>query len=91
MLRAGRPDGIDTTSLWALMNGGGSVSELHLKEIRDLLPGTFVFQAYGQSEVAGILTLFKTNEVKESVMLYYKPNSAGTPVPGLTYKVKYGN
>lgn len=69
------------------MVGGGSISEPHLRELRDLLPGTFVFQCYGQTEVAGQLTLFKTKDVRESLLLYYKPNSAGTPVPGMTYRV----
>lgn len=87
-LKYDRPDGIDTSSLWSLLVGGGAISEPHLKELRDLLPGTFVFQCYGQTEVSGPLNLFKTNDVKESLLLYHKPNSAGTPVPGLSYKVK---
>ncbi|CAH1119888.1 unnamed protein product [Phaedon cochleariae] len=87
MVNLGRPDGLDTTSLWSCMTGGAAISEKCLADFRDLLPGTFVYQVYGQSEVAGIISLFNTYEVKESLYLHYKPRSVGLVAPGLRCKV----
>lgn len=87
MLRVGRPDGLDTTSLWSVMVVGGPLSESYILELRDLLPGAFTLLVYGQSEIGGVLTVFKTNKVKESLMLHYKPNSVGTPMYGFDFKV----
>lgn len=87
MLRSGRPEAVDTTSLRTYTIAGGPISESHLIEMRELLPGTFVSQGYGQSEVAGTLSFFKTKYVKETLMLHHKPTSVGTPLPGINYKV----
>lgn len=87
MIKVGRPEKLDTTSLWTVLTGGATLSEFYLKKLRDLLPGTFIFQGYGQTEAGGILTLFKTRDAKERMLLYNKPNSVGTPFSGISYKV----
>lgn len=89
VIKVGRPDGVDTTSLWAFLTGGCSISKKNIEELRDVLPGTFVLQVYGQSEVAGVLTQFRVNDVKETLLLHRKPTSVGKIVPGLTCKVSF--
>ncbi|VEN41287.1 unnamed protein product [Callosobruchus maculatus] len=54
--------------------------------MRDLLPGTFVFQLYGQSEVAGALTMFNTRSVKDLLLLDKNPSSVGKVIPGIRCK-----
>lgn len=88
MKKAGRPVALNTTSLRTVTTGGVSIPEYHLKELRDLLPGTLVYQSYGLSETAGAVALFKPNDLKENLLIRRKPNSVGTPAPGLSYKVK---
>nr|XP_023026911.1 luciferin 4-monooxygenase-like [Leptinotarsa decemlineata] len=87
MVKAGRPDHLDTTSLWTCFTGGAALSEKYIETLRDLLPGCFVFQVYGQSEVAGILTQFKTNQVRDCLYLHQKPRSVGVAVAGFKYKI----
>ncbi|XP_074034975.1 luciferin 4-monooxygenase [Leptinotarsa decemlineata] len=87
MVKAGRPDHLDTTSLWTCFTGGAALSEKYVETLRDLLPGCFVFQVYGQSEVAGILTQFKTNQVRDCLYLHQKPRSVGVAVAGFKYKI----
>ncbi|KAJ8951647.1 hypothetical protein NQ318_012318 [Aromia moschata] len=87
LIKGGRPDGVDTSSLLSCVVGGGSVSATQMNQIRDLLPGTFVFLAYGQTEVAGILTIFQLNQVSHTLALHHKPESSGKPVAGIAYKV----
>ncbi|CAG9855968.1 unnamed protein product [Phyllotreta striolata] len=87
MIKAGRPDNINTTSLWCFLIGGASIQQKYLLDLRENLPGTFVFQGYGQTEVAGILSFFNTSKVKETLFLHYKPKSVGLIVPGTKYRV----
>lgn len=87
ILKVGRPDNIDTSQLNILVIGGATISQHFLKELREVLPGTFVCQGYGQTEVAGVLTCFRSNSVQDTLGLHYKPDSCGRPVPGVAYKV----
>lgn len=87
MKKAGRPVHSNTTSLRTLTIGGNSISEQHLKELRELLPGTLVYQSYGLSETGGAVTLFKPNVLKDNLLICRKPNSVGPLAPGLRCKV----
>lgn len=87
MMKAGRPEVLDTTSLRTLTTAGDTVSTPVLNKLREFLPGTSVYQSYGLSEASGAVSLFKPNETKDSLLLFHKPDSVGTPVPGLSYKV----
>lgn len=87
MLKVGRPDNVDTSSLLCVLTGGGVFSEKQLLALRDLLPGTYISQGYGQTEVAGVLTCFRMNEVKDALRLHYKPASCGRPIHGIWYKI----
>ncbi|XP_060519652.1 uncharacterized protein LOC132697911 [Cylas formicarius] len=87
MLAVGRPDNIDTSSLNALVTAGSHCSVDKITELRDLLPGTYVFQGYGQTEVSGVSLFFNTNRTKDKLQLYYKPGSCGKPLPMFKYKV----
>ncbi|KAJ8939529.1 hypothetical protein NQ314_011096 [Rhamnusium bicolor] len=87
MIRVGRPDGLDTTSLAACIIGGAALPERLMRVLRDLLPGTFVFMGYGQTEVTGIMTLFSIKQVKHTLSLHYKPESVGIPLAGYCCKV----
>lgn len=87
MIKVGCHEMLDTISLRTLLTGGDALLEPYYKGLRDLLPSTIIYQNYGQSEVAGIVTIFKTKDPKERLLLSNKPNSSGTPVPGFSYKV----
>lgn len=87
MCRVGRPDNLDTTSLLCLAIGGGILTEMYLNSLKDYLPGTFVTQIYGQTEVAGIITTFNMFSVQDALLLYRKPRSCGRPIRGISYKV----
>nr|CAI5853440.1 unnamed protein product [Callosobruchus analis] len=83
----GRPENLDTSSLHTCVSAGAATSETLMKEIRDLLPGTFVFQMYGQSEVAGAITMFNASDVKDVLLLDKKPSSVGKIIPGICCKL----
>lgn len=85
--KAGRPDGIDTSSLLLLVTGGATVSESQMRTLQDIWPGTFVTQGYGQSEVSGAIALFDPNDVRDAVQLHKKTMSCGRLAPGLWSKV----
>lgn len=88
MSNAGRPEGIDTTSLLELLCGGGILPTKHVLQLRDLLPGTNVTQAYGQTEIAGAITSFNSKKRKDILLSYYRPQSCGRPIRGIWYKVQ---
>lgn len=88
MIRTGRPEGIDTTSLLEVLTGGSAMTISQMREFRDLLPGTNVTQGYGQTEVAGAITLFKSNKRRDVLLAWSRPDSCGRPIKGIWYKVK---
>lgn len=87
MLQAGRPEDINTTNVLNVVIGGGPLGENHILALKDLLPGTNVVLAYGQSEIAGLATAFKPTCREDLIMSMKKPSSCGRLVPGLSYKV----
>lgn len=87
MLQAGRPDGVDTNSMLNVIIGGGPLGENHVLALRDLLPGTNVALAYGQTEIAGLATGFKPHCRQDVILMVDKAGSCGRPVPGATYKI----
>nr|CAH7742818.1 unnamed protein product [Callosobruchus chinensis] len=87
LIACGRPENLDTSRLHTCVSGGAATSETLMKEIRDLLPGTFVFQMYGQSELAGAITMFNASSVKDVLLLDKKPSSVGKVIPGICCKV----
>lgn len=87
VIRSGRPDGLDTSSLISCLIGGATISTKCIGEFRDLLPGTFVSMVYGQTELAGPITIFQIDLVKHKLALHHKPESVGRVVPGITCKV----
>ncbi|KAL3275082.1 hypothetical protein HHI36_019854 [Cryptolaemus montrouzieri] len=86
--RSSKPEDVNTSSLYVLGCGGGPLSEKLNSSLRDLLPGTFILQIYGQTEVAGASTMFQMRKVDEQLLSYYRPNSVGRPVPGFWFKVR---
>lgn len=87
VLRVGRPDGVNTSSMLCCLTTGSTVSAKNIKKFRDLLPGTNVFQLYGQTETAGPVTGFGSKQPNRSLLLYQQPSSVGIPIPGFSYKV----
>ncbi|KAL1517921.1 hypothetical protein ABEB36_001620 [Hypothenemus hampei] len=87
MLHFGRSEGLDTCALQVMITGGGHCSNDQLFTLRDMLPGTFVFQCYGCTEVAGAISMYNLNKVNDRLLLYHRPSSCGRPLPGFTYKV----
>lgn len=84
-----RPNGVDISSLHALATGGGPISENLIHNLRDILPGTFIMQVYGQTEVCGASILFQTRRIDDQLLLHYKPKSVGRPMPGFWFKVMF--
>ncbi|KAH1010818.1 hypothetical protein HUJ05_005061 [Dendroctonus ponderosae] len=87
MISAGRPDGIDTSALYSLATGGGHLSTEKIRELRELLPGTFVSQMYGCSELCGVAVMFNLASTKDTLLMHSNPSSSGRPTPGCQYKV----
>lgn len=89
MMRARRPEGLDTTDLSEVITGGAAMSKNMFLEFRDMLPGTNVGQGYGQTEVAGVITKFLFFKRKDVILSYKNPESCGRPIRGIWYKVRY--
>lgn len=88
MYKAGRPENITTASLLDLIIGGGPLCDEYILKLREVLPGSNVVLAYGQTEVAGLLTAFKPASRKDVLLLNQKPGSCGRILPGVEYKVR---
>lgn len=88
MVKAGRPEGLDTTTLHEVITGGSAMSRKQFLDFRDLLPGTHLSQGYGQTEVAGVITKFNFARRKDVVLGFKNPESCGRPLPGIWYKVR---
>lgn len=89
LCRAGRPCGINTSSLRVFYTGGERVSAELMKNLKNLLPESFVLQGYGLTEASGtFLTAFIGNSPEVKEMLLRKPESCGRPLPTMDmYKV----
>ncbi|XP_057661709.1 uncharacterized protein LOC130897115 isoform X1 [Diorhabda carinulata] len=87
LIKAGRPDNIDTSNLLTFVTGGAILPQEYILELRDLLPGAFIYQAYGQTEISGAGNWFDVNDVKQILYLHNKPNSVGLPIPNVMCKV----
>lgn len=88
LTKAGRPEGIDTTSLTDVVVGGGPATSQQMVDLRDLLPGANVCLAYGMTELVGFATCFTPNIRKQILLSFKNPSSSGLPIPGSTIKVK---
>lgn len=86
--KAGRPEGIDTTSLIDVIVGGGPATSQQITDMRDVFPGANVSLAYGMTEVVGFATCFSPNVRKQLLLSFKNPSSSGLPIPGVTIKVK---
>lgn len=80
LCRFGRPLGINTDSLKIFYTGGEKVSASLIKDLNEVLPGTLIQQAYGQTEATGLLTAFNANVPEDIEMSLKKPASCGRPL-----------
>lgn len=90
MVKVGKRDYLDSRSLSSLKDvliGGKHMPSKYLLILREVLPNVNVAQLYGQTEVAGVITLFRSCTEAEIKLLNDKPRSCGRPVPGFWYKV----
>lgn len=87
MVKMGRPDGIDTTSLCDVFIAGGPASVEQVNALRDIMPGSNVSLVYGMTEGTGYITTFRANVRRDILLAYKNPSSSGLPVPGTKYKV----
>ncbi|XP_076264000.1 luciferin 4-monooxygenase-like isoform X1 [Rhynchophorus ferrugineus] len=87
MIAVGRPDNIDTSSLSVVITGGAIFYADKIFELRELLPGTFICQAFGLTEVGGVALAFNIVRTRDRLLLYNNPSSCGRPMPGFLYKV----
>lgn len=87
MLKEGRPEEADTSSLLCLLTGGDKSSETTIKRLRENFPGTIILQGYGQSEVAGPITQYRHSNSYQLSLLHNKPSSVGPVVRGFSVKV----
>ncbi|KAK9878018.1 hypothetical protein WA026_020646 [Henosepilachna vigintioctopunctata] len=84
--KSSKPEGLDTSSLHCLITVGGSMPKSLVNDLRDALPGTYISQIYGQTELCGAITRFETRKVDDRLLLHYKHNSVGRAMPGFWYK-----
>ncbi|XP_017786045.1 PREDICTED: 4-coumarate--CoA ligase-like 5 [Nicrophorus vespilloides] len=87
IIKAGRPEGVDTTSLHDIIIGGGPLSAENNMLMGDLVPGAFVHLAYGQSEATGLLTCFRPSDRRDVLHMHKKYSSCGRPLSGIQYKI----
>lgn len=87
MVKMGRPDGIDTTSLCDVFIAGGPASVEQVNALRDIMPGSNVSLAYGMTESTGFMTTFRENVRRDMLLAYKNPSSSGVPIAGIKYKV----
>ncbi|XP_022910019.2 luciferin 4-monooxygenase-like [Onthophagus taurus] len=87
MMKHGKPEGLNTATLYDLMVGGGPMSSENMMAFKDLFPGTNVGLVYGQTEVAGLITIFKPAVRKDIILMHSKPSSSGRPSFGMWFKV----
>ena len=87
MIKAGKPEKVDVSSMREFVIGGASMSVEFLRKLRAMMPGTKVFQGYGQTETCGLATTFKSNRPADLLRIENKPSSCGRPINGLICKV----
>lgn len=78
-------EAVDTSSLRDLVIGGSSITKEQIIEARRKFPGPVICQAYGQTEMNGIVTIFNIN--KRLDFIEQKPGSCGEGMSGIDYKV----
>lgn len=79
---------IDTSFLKQAGIGGAPVTKQHILHIQKILPKTQICPGYGQTEVSLLIACFKPSMPEEYKLFDKKPTSAGSGVPGISYKVK---
>lgn len=81
-------DDIDISSLQVITSCGSVLPpEIHSR-LKRFLPNVLVLQAYGMTEACGVVLVFDLAKPEEREFLKMKPNSCGTPIPGVWYKVR---
>ncbi|GLV33978.1 uncharacterized protein CBL_11139 [Carabus blaptoides fortunei] len=75
----------DTASLTTLMVGGSTIAQNQINKLRKLLPHTNVTQAYGLTELSGLVAGFPRDTSEE--ILRIKSNSCGKIIAGMSCKI----
>ncbi|KAJ8947578.1 hypothetical protein NQ318_010090 [Aromia moschata] len=78
---------VDTSSLKLLLMGGSAPTENMMSALREGLPGTKVFNGYGQTEALTCITVFDESNPEEVEMQIRKPMSCGKVRKAFQWKV----
>lgn len=87
MLKVGRPDNVDLSSLSMIACPGLAVPDSYIQELKKIFPGTLILQSFGQTEVGGAITLFTGYSSKKIALALSNTRSIGLPREGMSYRV----
>ncbi|KAL3269432.1 hypothetical protein HHI36_008502 [Cryptolaemus montrouzieri] len=87
LLKTPKPPNVDTSSLKVVVTGGSGLKDTVIYGLRELFPGSLVFQTYGQTETGGLIIMWSTDNPKEVALMNAKPDSSGIPYSGFWYKI----
>ncbi|XP_044762224.1 4-coumarate--CoA ligase 1-like isoform X2 [Coccinella septempunctata] len=87
MIKQPIEDGLDISSLGLLITGGASMPPEIFSRLKQVVPNVLILQAYGLTEACGPTLVFDLGLAKDREFHKKKPDSCGTPIPGVWYKV----
>ncbi|XP_044764383.1 4-coumarate--CoA ligase 1-like [Coccinella septempunctata] len=80
-------DGINVSSLGLIMISGATLPLEIYNRMKKVIPNPIILQAYGLTEGCGPSLVFDLGRAEEREWQKNKPESCGTPIPGIWYKV----
>lgn len=83
----GMPNNISLAHTFVIFTGGSSISGLQIKKVRDAFPGIMIVQAFGQTEISGIIVKPKLDCIEDYEIIKSKLDSCGCGLEGISYKV----
>lgn len=69
------------------MTGGSRLNKILSDELKNIFPKALVAQSYGQTEVAGWISLFQWHKREDVLLAEKNPDSVGRLIPGFSCKV----
>ncbi|KAK4873028.1 hypothetical protein RN001_015057 [Aquatica leii] len=82
-----KPINVDVSCVKQLLVGGGQLLKNQIIKIRSIFPKAQLCTAYGQTEMAVMISISRPNQVNFEKFALEKPTYCGVGVPGISYKV----
>ena len=82
---------VDVSSILSIIIVGSPISKEYCLKIRQVFPQADLARGYGQTEVCGVLTNFRGNDIFHRPLMKRedKIESVGLPLRGISYKVDF--